>query len=169
LPALLEKYFDIRKGLSFNKDPAAYGAFPTDPYSHTPSGQGARQPGMTGLVKEEILTRQVELGYTIENGSLVFDFTLLDRDEFLTENALFTYLGVDGGEQQIELPAGSIDYTICQVPVILRTSNENNISVHLSDGSLRQVEGHTLDAAHSRHIFMRDGVVHSLLVNIAAA
>ena len=56
--ALMEKYADIRKGLSFNKTPDVYGAFPTDPYSHTPKGQGARQPGMTGMVKEEILTRQ---------------------------------------------------------------------------------------------------------------
>jgi hypothetical protein len=59
-PALLERYQDIRQGLGFNKTPAEYGAFPTDPYSHTPKGQGAKQPGMTGLVKEEILTRQAD-------------------------------------------------------------------------------------------------------------
>jgi hypothetical protein len=38
---------------------------------------------MTGMVKEEILTRQMELGFSIEHGCNVFDFTLLDRDEFL--------------------------------------------------------------------------------------
>ena len=81
--ALIEKYTDIRKGLGFNKTPEVYGAFPTDPYSHTPKGQGARQPGMTGSVKEEILTRQAELGMSIENGNLVFDFLLFDRNEFL--------------------------------------------------------------------------------------
>ena len=72
--ALIEKYADIRKGQSFNKPPDVYGAFPTDPYSHTPKGQGAKQPGMTGMVKEEILTRQVELGFSIENGNITFDF-----------------------------------------------------------------------------------------------
>jgi hypothetical protein len=51
---LAEAYRDIRKGLGYNKTPAEYGAFPTDPYSHTPAGQGAKQPGMTGQVKEEI-------------------------------------------------------------------------------------------------------------------
>ena len=55
-------YYRVRKGIGFNKTPAEYGAFPTDPYSHTPKHAGARQPGMTGQVKEEILTRFGELG-----------------------------------------------------------------------------------------------------------
>ncbi len=59
---LAAAYYDIRQGLGFNKSPAEYGAFPIDPYSHTPMGSGARQPGMTGQVKEEILTRLGELG-----------------------------------------------------------------------------------------------------------
>ena len=63
---LAECYYAIRKGLGFNKTPDVYGAFPTDPYSHTPKGQGAKQPGMTGQVKEEILTRQVELGVFVK-------------------------------------------------------------------------------------------------------
>ena len=46
--ALKAAYYDIRRGLGFNKSPAEYGAFPTDPYSHTPAGQGAKQPGHDG-------------------------------------------------------------------------------------------------------------------------
>ena len=49
-------YEDIRLGLGFTKTAQQYGAFPTDPYSHTPRHAGAQQPGMTGQVKEEILT-----------------------------------------------------------------------------------------------------------------
>ena len=82
-PSLIENYLDIRKGLSFNKTPENYRAFPTDPYSHTPKGQGAKQPGMTGMVKEEILTRQQELGLPMADGKLSFDHLLLDRKEFL--------------------------------------------------------------------------------------
>ncbi len=63
--ALLEKYNDIRGGLGFRKTPQEYGAFPADPYSHTPKGRGAKQPGMTGMVKETILARQAELGLTV--------------------------------------------------------------------------------------------------------
>ena len=60
--SLYAAYYDIRQGIGFNKSPAEYGAFPTDPYSHTPETGQAKQPGMTGQVKEELLTRQIEFG-----------------------------------------------------------------------------------------------------------
>jgi hypothetical protein len=163
-PALIERYIDIRKGLSFNKPPELYGAFPTDPYSHTPKGQGARQPGMTGMVKEEILTRQVELGYTVQGGCIVFDFLLLDKNEFLEKPAEFAYRDLHGQPEQIELPGDSIGYTICQVPVLLRASEKPGIEIHFSDGSSRHVDGYVLDAETSRHIFQRDGSTHHLVV-----
>jgi hypothetical protein len=164
---LIEKYTDIRKGLSFNKTPDVYGAFPTDPYSHTPKGQGAKQPGMTGMVKEEILTRQMELGFSVEDGKIVFDFLLLDKDEFLNNPTDFAYWDVDGQQQQMTVPAGSIAYSICQVPIIIQNANEAWIQIHLADGSVEQVEGHVLDSVNSRHIFQRDGSVHHLVVSIA--
>ena len=40
-------------------------------------GQGAKQPGMTGQVKEEILTRFGELGVRVEEGAIVFEPALL--------------------------------------------------------------------------------------------
>ena len=163
--ALIEKYKDIRNGLSFKKAPDVYGAFPTDPYSHTPKGQGAKQPGMTGLVKEEILTRQAELGYSIDNGNLAFDFLLLDQNEFLRNTSVFTYVNVDGQKQDIELTENSLAYSICQTPVILQASIVNRITVHLTDESIQQIEGYVLDAVNSQHIFQRDGVVHHLVVS----
>ena len=167
--ALIEKYIDIRKGLSFNKPPDVYGAFPTDPYSHTPKGQGAKQPGMTGMVKEEIITRQMELGFSFENGSIVFDFMLLDHSEFLAEPAVFTYINVQGQQEQMELPKNVIAYTICQVPVILQSSNKASINVHLSDGSMQDIKGYALDSVNSKHILQRDGVVHYLVVSVTSA
>jgi hypothetical protein len=164
--ALIEKYADIRRGQCFNKTPTVYGAFPIDPYSHTPKGQGAKQPGMTGLVKEEIITRQIELGLSIENGNLGFDFLLLDRHEFLGTKSIFSFRSVDGQQQQIELKAGSLAYSICQVPVLLQASSMNSIQIHLSDGSHQQIKGHVLDSITSRHIFQRDGFVHHLCVSI---
>ncbi|MBP2681537.1 MAG: hypothetical protein H6Q78_1400, partial [Candidatus Krumholzibacteriota bacterium] len=70
--ALAKLYYLIRHGLGFEKAVADYGAFPTDPYSHTPRHAGAQQPGMTGQVKEEILTRFGELGVRIEDGVVAF-------------------------------------------------------------------------------------------------
>ncbi|MGZ6230252.1 MAG: hypothetical protein ACXWMO_05760, partial [Syntrophales bacterium] len=159
---LLDKYADLCKGQNFNKSPAVYGAFPTDPYSHTPKGRGAKQPGMTGMVKEEILLRQGELGFSIENGNLVFDFLLIDKHEFLINSKMFSYWSVDDQLLKMELQAGSIAYTICQVPVILHASNKKLIEVHRIDGSTQQIEGHVLDSVNSEHIFKRDGIVHYL-------
>jgi len=166
---LIEKYADIRKGLSFNKTPEAYGAFPTDPYSHTPKGQGARQPGMTGLVKEEILTRQMELGFSIDNGQIKFDVLLLDKQEILANPVLFNYWNVNGAKEQIDVQAGSLMYSICQVPILLHVSSEPYLKVYLSDGNIQTVEGHVLDSVNSRHIFRRDGLIHHLVVSIARA
>ena len=72
---LLEHYYEINEGIGVHKSPELYGAFPTDPYSHTPAGKGAQQPGMTGQVKEDILCRFGELGVFINQGQLSFNPT----------------------------------------------------------------------------------------------
>ena len=163
---LMEIYTDIRKGLSFNKSPAVYGAFPTDPYSHTPKVQGAKQPGMTGLVKEEILTRNAELGFLIEDGKITFDFALLDKDEFLADSTSLHYWDVGGKSQQMILKVDSVAYTICQVPVILKNSNHATIEVYMHDGGIQHIDGHVLDLQNSRHILQRDNIVHLLIVSL---
>ncbi len=166
--ALREVYRDIRAGLGFNKPPDIYGAFPTDPYSHTPKGQGAKQPGMTGLVKEEILTRQAELGLSFQDGRLVFDAFLLDPDELLAEPAVFEWFDVAGQRQSLNLDAGSLAYTVCQVAVVVQAADEAGISVHLADGGVQSVAGLVLDAESSRRIFQRDGRIHHLVVSMVA-
>jgi len=42
---LLDHYYEIEAGIGVHKSPELYGAFPTDPYSHTPQHRGAQQPG----------------------------------------------------------------------------------------------------------------------------
>ena len=162
--ALIASYMDIRQGLGFKKSPASFGAFPTDPYSHTPKGQGAKQPGMSGVVKEEILTRQAELGLIVQDGRLVFDLCLLDSDELLPNPANFSWMDVTGRGQTLGIPSSSLAYTICQVPVVLQLASENCIKIFFSDGSQQTMVGHILDLDHSQHIFQRDGVVHHLEV-----
>ncbi|MCB9443866.1 MAG: hypothetical protein H6669_06480 [Ardenticatenaceae bacterium] len=114
---LADAYYDIRAGLGFNKSPDVYGAFPTDPYSHTPWGNGARQPGMTGQVKEEILTRWGELGLSLRDGQLHFAPTLLRDDEFLTALAVCLH-GWAGQNQTPLLPAGLLSaFTLARRPL----------------------------------------------------
>ena len=76
---LIDHYFQINLGIGSHKSPDLYGAFPTDPYSHTPGGKGAQQPGMTGQVKEDLLCRFGELGVRVNQGSLSFDIDLLTK------------------------------------------------------------------------------------------
>jgi hypothetical protein len=163
---LMEAYFDIRQGLGFNKTPDVYGAFPTDPYSHSPEGQGAKQPGMTGMVKEEILTRLAEVGLMVEDGSLLFNPLLVRSREFLTAPSMFRYFDVDGQEQRLELPAGSFGYTFCQVPIVLQIAELPQIIVLLGNQSTEAIPGDTLPAELCKHIFARDGVVRQLTVFI---
>lgn len=163
-PALIEKYRSIRSGLGFNKTPAEYGAFPTDPYSHTPKGGGAKQPGMTGLVKEEILTRQAEVGLTIEDGCLVFNPLLIDRDELLTESSVFTFLDSAGRQRDLELPSGTLAYTFCQTPIIMQAGDKAEIKVDFDDSSKQTIPGYRLDRSISRQLFQRDGRIDRVLV-----
>ncbi len=114
-------YYRVREGIGFNKTPAEYGAFPTDPYSHTPKHAGAKQPGMTGQVKEEVLTRFGELGVRVDGGAVRFHPSLLRAREFVREPRQFRFLDVDGNWQEIDVPAAGLAFTWCQVPIDLRT------------------------------------------------
>ncbi|NDJ78554.1 MAG: hypothetical protein GYB65_20070 [Chloroflexi bacterium] len=166
LSALIAAYYDIRAGLGFNKTPDVYGAFPTDPYSHTPGRQGAKQPGMTGMVKEEILTRLGELGLVIEKGQITFDPVLLRADEMLSETSTLQYFKVDGQKSQIAVPANAMAYTFCQVPIILQVADEARIEVELDGDSIHTIIGNELGPDLSSHIFLRDGIARQITVFI---
>lgn len=92
--ALAAHYREILEGTGVHKSAAQYGAFPTDAYSHTPWGKGAKQPGMTGQVKEDIITRFGELGVRVKNGRVSIEPTLLADSEYLPDGSLqFSYCG----------------------------------------------------------------------------
>ena len=116
-------YYRVRQGIGFNKTPGLYGAFPTDPYSHTPCHMGAQQPGMTGQVKEEIITRFGELGIRIRDGAVQFDPCLLRPQEFIDKPKIFRFLDVQDSWCEHQLPAGSLAFTWCQVPFVYRLAD----------------------------------------------
>jgi hypothetical protein len=163
---LLEHYYEINEGIGVHKSPDLYGAFPTDPYSHTPAGKGAQQPGMTGQVKEDILSRFGELGVFFENGQLYFDPCLLRKEEFLKAPRTFTCRNVAGEEQQIALSEGTLAFTICQVPVLYQLSDTAGVSVALSDGTVQASEETILSADLSKEVFERSGKVDRIVVSL---
>ena len=154
-------------GIGFEKTALEYGAFPTDPYSHTPSFAGAQQPGMTGQVKEEIITRFGELGVVVEEGIVSFRPVLLRRKEFLAEPGMYNFYDLDGKQQSIDLPAGTLAFSFCQVPVIYELSRDETwIRVTAGDGTTSTLSSDSLDADQSRMLFERSGGISRIDVGV---
>ncbi len=156
--SLARDYYRIRGGLGFEKSVLDYGAFPSDPYSHTPAHAGAQQPGMTGQVKEEILTRFGELGVRIQEGLVGFDPVLLRRSEFLTQPGTYRCFDLSGTLQAIEVPARALAFTYCQVPVVYTlTRGDAWVRVTMDDGVAHQRSGCWLTSSDSDRITSRLG------------
>jgi len=156
---LAELYYDVRAGIGFNKTPKDYGAFPTDPYSHTPGFAGAKQPGMTGQVKEELITRLVEMGILVDEGKIHFDPILLRKAEFLTKPAQFTYYDVRNQKQHVDLQASQLGFTYCQVPVIYTLGDGTKVTLSKRDGSRQEIKANVIDPQTSLQIFDKTGDV----------
>jgi hypothetical protein len=164
--ALADLYYRVRAGLSFNKTADVYGAFPLDPYSHTPAHCGAQQPGMTGQVKEEIITRAGELGVTVIDGCIAFRPALLRRSEFLDVPSTWHLIGLDGQHQQLPLASGSLGFTLCQTPVIYSLGDAPGIGVAFADGRSEFIEENTLSDRISHEILQRTAAVARIQVTI---
>jgi hypothetical protein len=163
---LVKHYYDIKAGIGVHKKPSLYGAFPTDPYSHTPAHRGAQQPGMTGQVKEDVLVRRTELGLLVKEGRLHFNPQFLKQDEFLKQPQQLEYMDVNGKEDKLELPAGSLFFSCCQVPVVYTLSPQSKLSIEYADGSVAEKDSASLDEELSRHVFERTGAIKRIHVSI---
>ena len=159
-------YYKIRSGLSSDKTPEQYGAFPYDPYSHTPYKRGAQQPGMTGQVKEEIITRMGELGCSLKNGPLVFQIELLKLSEFLKKDAVFSYVDIDHNFCECVIKPDQLGFTYCQVPIIYQLSEQDcNISVSFNNQTTEYISGCILPSEISNKLFSRSGEIKEIKVN----
>ncbi|WP_428775827.1 hypothetical protein [Vibrio sp.] len=165
---LCEQYYRVRAGIGFNKSPQHYGAFPTDPYSHTPKHAGAQQPGMTGQVKEELIARFRELGLVIRNGVIELHPQLLSRDEFLTQAKPFHYLRWDNQPAQLNINRNELAFTYCQVPFVYRVTESDDavVTVHMQDGSQVTLRQLTLPGHIASALFERKGLVHQVEVQL---
>ena len=166
---LLAHYHEINEGIGVHKPPQVYGAFPTDPYSHTPAHRGAQQPGMTGQVKEDILVRQGELGIQVFEGRVHFGPGLLRKEEFLTVKQRFEYLDVHNALKSLEVPEKALAFTVCQVPVVYALNEKPGVKVRFTDGNSKASETYALEPSVSSELFRRSGNIESIQVGLAAA
>ena len=164
--ALAEHFNNIYEGIGVHKSPTVYGAFPTDPYSHTPMGKGAQQPGMTGQVKEDILTRMAELGVQTQEGQLVFKPYLLHKKEFLQEDISAHFVLLNGMSKTVHLQKNSLAFTVCQVPVVYAISDTNHIEVVYTNDTVDRLETLALSKEISNKIFNRTNTVKEVKVFI---
>jgi hypothetical protein len=168
LQELLGHFDEIKAGLGVHKKPARYGAFTTDPYSHTPGFTGVQQPGMTGQVKEDVITRFCELGVCVHDGEIEFAPTLLSREEFLDEPVAWTYLA--SGETRSEgIDAGCLAFSLCTVPVIYRRGRELAITVYERNDGQAVIPGGRLGRDLSQSLFRREGRIRKIVVDIPDA
>jgi hypothetical protein len=164
---LRDAYWRVHAGLGVNKTAAEFGAIPTDPYSHTPAHAGAQQPGMTGAVKEEMLARRRELGIGVVDGRIMFDGVLLRDSELLDEATEWTVPGVDLRDEVVQLPAGAVGSTFCQVPIVVAVGDgDPQIDVDFADGRTEHLQGDRLDRSDSALIFGRTGDVRQVRVTL---
>jgi len=161
--SLRKHYYAVVDGIGAHKTPKAYGAFPTDPYSHTPAGRGAQQPGMTGQVKEDILCRWGEFGVYAQGGKLFFDPSIVRAEEYLEEDMEFVFYDVKNKKQTLTIPQHALCFTYCRVPIVYHNkSNANGIELVLSNGEQKKVDQHHLDAVDAANLFSRNGEISQI-------
>lgn len=157
-------YQEIRNGIGLTEDPMQYGAFPADPYSHTPEGTGVRQPGMTGQVKEDVLSRWDELGIRIRKGQLSFDPRFFESTEWLESNATLEFIDVIGCRQKMQVPRGSFAFTLCQVPIVFHHSNKRKLVIHAAGETIHRDEI-VLTETETEKLFSRSDVITKIEVS----
>jgi hypothetical protein len=140
-------YRRVRDGLGFRQTPADFGAIPIDCYSHTPAHGGARQPGMTGQAKEQVLARTGELGLSVHDGQLAIGPALLPDDELWRDDA-------DG--------TGTYSLTVCATPIEVRQGAAAGVRIRRADGTAVEREGQALTATEAAEVVDRRGTIAAI-------
>ena len=160
---LASSYYDVQRGLGFRQSPASYGAFPSEPYSHSPGHAGAQQPGLTGQVKEGILARFGELGVFFKEGQLVFRPRLLRAAEFA---------GLPANPEQAEIPVDTISFTLARTPITYHRETglqEAHATIYFQDGTDALVPKAILNRRMTLDLIQQTNRIKRIEVHIPAS
>jgi hypothetical protein len=113
---------------------------------------------MTGQVKEDILSRLIELGVRIVNGQLAFDPFMFEACEILKTDSRIQFINLEDEHVELSLPAGSFAFTLCQTPIIYHQSMNTRIVVTRADGADER-DTLTLTKDETASIFSRTGQI----------
>ena len=148
-------YEDIQKGIGAHKSPDEYGSFPFDPYSHTPMMAGVQQPGMTGQVKEDILSRFFELGVVVKNGRLTIHPIMLNKDEFVKPTKSVS----------LENSAPYLLFSYCGTPFEYLMDGLVGIDILTYDNQLLHNNNYSLSISDSLSLFNRELKIKKITVH----
>lgn len=162
---LIDAFEKTKYGIGVHKHPEVYGAIPTDPYSHTPANKGAQQPGMTGQVKEDVISRFIELGIRVVDGKLTFDTSLIQDDEFLKSEKEFSFYDLNQQWKTMKVNKGALAYTYCQIPVLINSKTGTQIELKFTNGTSEIINGLTLSQVQTAGIFGRLGNIESIQIS----
>jgi hypothetical protein len=150
---LMIHYANVQKGIGSHKSPSDYGSFPFDPYSHTPMMAGVQQPGMTGQVKEDIISRFFELGVFVNEGQLKIQPVILKQDEFIQP--------VAGNSGQFP----TLSFTYCSISFVYVIDGLEGIDIVIHGGETEHLDGYLLNPLQSQRVFNRDKMIQRVLVH----
>ncbi|MBY9005896.1 MAG: hypothetical protein KGD63_03975 [Candidatus Lokiarchaeota archaeon] len=156
LKNLIQHYFDIKRGIGAHKSPKEYGSFPFIPYSHTPLMGGVQQPGMTGQVKEDIISRFLELGVFVREGQISFHPIILKKSEF-NEPGMFI-------SEKYNIPY--LGFTLCNILVLYLIDDLQGLELEIDNGNTIKFDGYTLSKESSLMIFNRDKKINKVIVHL---
>jgi hypothetical protein len=147
--ALKNHYAEVKKGIGAHKSPEEYGSFPFDPYSHTPTMAGVQQPGMTGQVKEDIISRFLELGIEVENGCISINPEMLKKEDFIQSEGEEPYL----------------TFTYCSIPFEYRRNMQKGIEIFYRNGKKEQSSEYLLSRIQSQSVFNRNKGIDKIVIH----
>ncbi|MEC7609826.1 MAG: hypothetical protein VX964_06610, partial [Verrucomicrobiota bacterium] len=97
---------------------------------------------------------------------------LLKRMEFMQEQRIFKVLHVDGSRESINLEAGKLAFTYCQVPFIYKlceTAEAIKIEAHTTEENEYEINGNIFPQALYKSITNRDGIIRRVEVIIPSS
>jgi hypothetical protein len=147
--ALKKHYNDVKAGIGAHKSPAEYGSFPFDPYSHTPTMAGVQQPGMTGQVKEDVISRFFELGIVVRNGCIEIHPENINFEEFISTPGEIPYLS----------------FTYCSVPFIYKIVGKKGFEIVYVDKTSVHSDCYQFSESQSADIFKRNADILKIEVH----
>ena len=87
--------------------------------------------------------------------------------EFFETESKFTYFDLLGEEKSLELPPGSLAFTICQVPIVYRLCDGPlSIDVTFANGDIASIAQDCLDPESSLALFQRNGKIARIDVEL---